>query len=703
MSESLSIDINHHNALEENDVRKIMKSQSQEVGRSSDLDGCRRERLNSEDDLSALDLHGYENNSPDNKNHNLKQRERTESFGGLYRTESHQSRHTHQHEGIDEVLHVFDLHAPAAKYAWNAEHTKIFRNGGHLEENWLNEFLDLILVAALIKLGDGLHYCGLTYEEYFFVAVEFFLLFKTRYMMDEFMWHFYMDDLWNQILYFSFLCGVFIMTLMVSYTHIDDGTGTYHHECSLESFHMNLFYAGLITTRIVLSMYWGVELVFDEEARDTYYMLPIRNFVSIILAIIGLSLNLNSDDFRPFDHYYILMAIAISEYYLNFYKAIHRKPLIDFNMVWPMSLLNMKRHDHDHEKLFSCDEELKAVQERCGQFMLVVLGESMIQLLIPSFESEHRQEMLTLTLFGLLLVWCVAKQFFDAAQRVPNDHALRRCMQSGILWMVMHSVAGWFTFLLGVGLKLLYDDLRSDEVPSKPHLYAVSYGCGGAVVSFTIMRFLHKGWGTYPQNRPRLLGYTLRFFIAFVHFSVVWWPLNDPEYVVVAHCAVAVILNSLDLYNYKSSHLLESSKPEAINGNGSDEGTSDSSNHDATTGNNADGPAPKRINSSTNITGWVAQGFFQGRVDRVNKRKDAGGGKDSPQGAMSRTPDRSPLSSPLGSSSDLYVLGNTDSPGNDQRQQSRSRSGSGTFYDFGETAVNESPSTSSSTKGKTMV
>jgi hypothetical protein len=91
----------------------------------------------------------------------------------------------HIHAGIDEVLHVFDLHAPTQKYTWNEEHTKVFRNGGHLEEHWLNEFLDLILVAALIKLGDGMYYCGLTMDEYFFVCVEFFLLFKTRYQVTE--------------------------------------------------------------------------------------------------------------------------------------------------------------------------------------------------------------------------------------------------------------------------------------------------------------------------------------------------------------------------------------------------------------------------------------------------------------------------------------------------------------------------------------
>ena len=548
---------------------------------------------------------------------------------------------------VEEVMHVFDVHAPTAKYAWNKSHTKMFRNAGHLEENWEKEFLDLILVAALIKLGDGLHHCGLTVEEYFFVAVEFFILFKTRYMMDEFMWHFYMDDLWNQILYFLFISGVFIMALMVSYSHeavkdsYSDKSHTYQESCSLELFNMNLFFVGLITTRIVLSLYWLVELIFDEEARDVYYMIPIRNSISIVLSCLGLILNA-SQNFDRFYNYYILAALVFAEYYLNFYKAIHKYPLIDLNTMWPLKGFEMKLHDHDHEKLFECDEELKAVQDRCGQFMLIVLGESMIQLLIPSFQSEYRDRMMMLTLIGLLLVWSVAKQFFDAAQRVPHDHALRRCMQSGMLWIVFHSIAGWFAFLMGIGIKLLYEDLREDVDATDTHLLCVSIGCGGAVMSFTVMRFLHKGWGKYPDNSNRILGYLLRTIIAGLHFSVIGWGIREPEYLVLAHCFIAVLLNSLDLYNFKEQHVLE------IEDSGDD-------NQSDTKSESSYGGDMTRNKSNNSLDGMmrsfgvgsVASGdssalslnIFKGRQARVLSRKDTA----TPLGSKPRS---SPSSSP---------------------------------------------------------
>ena len=36
-------------------------------------------------------------------------------------------------------------------------------------------------------------------------AMEFLLIFKTRYMIDEFMWHFFMDDVWNQFLFLLYI------------------------------------------------------------------------------------------------------------------------------------------------------------------------------------------------------------------------------------------------------------------------------------------------------------------------------------------------------------------------------------------------------------------------------------------------------------------------------------------------------------------
>jgi hypothetical protein len=434
--------------------------------------------------------------------------------------------------------------------------------------------------------------------------------------MDEFVWHFYMDDLWNQMLYFAFLIGVFLMTLMVSYSHVDEEDAD-AHVCVLEVYHMNMFYVGFIITRVVFTMVWGVELVFDEAARDLYYMLPIRNMISITLATVGLCLNSTYGAYDNYHNYFILLTITVLEYYLNFYKAIHRKPMVDLNTIWPLNKLGMKQHDHDHEKLFECDEELKAVQERCGHFMLVVLGESLIQLLLPSFSNNHRGNMLFLTLFGLVLVWSIAKQFFDAAQRVPHDHALRRCMQSGMLWILFHAISGWFAFLMGVSLKLLYEDLRGDEGAQADHVTALSIGCSGTVLSFTIMRFLHKGWGEWPSNKDRLMGYSLRCGFAILHLTVTWWGMTVPEYVVLVHCCIAVGLNSLDLYNFKVAHVVEGADDDdATSVAGSDmweSGSVDSM---------CDVISPGERRPSNSNLQAVIDTVFSGRAERAKKRNE---------------------------------------------------------------------------------
>ena len=432
--------------------------------------------------------------------------------------------------------HAPHLHTHTHTRSHTHTHTHT-RTRSHICPCRLPEFLDLILVAAFLKLGDGLHTCGLSGQEFFFTAMEFLLIFSTRYMIDEFWWNFYLDDLWNQFLFLLYIMGVFLIALMVSYTQVaavavgGAGAGRYLAAasdnggvCVLDDFHLVGFFSGILITRSVLSVFWYVyagavgisivlaacacpvchvppshpspltpplphrlvELYFDEEARGNFYMHPTRNFITIAISIAGIVLNnTESHEMWQRDHsVYLMAAIVFNEYYLHFYKCIHTEPLVQLNEVWPLSRLNIRSKDHAHEVLFECDEELEAVQTRMGIFILIVLGEGVIQLLLPSFDTgsvEMREGVcvcvslcvcvcvcmymyvcgyvrmctctnpspwpphagvLYLTLMGLLLIWSIAKQFFDAAQRVPSGHALRRCMRSGIQWLVMHAVSG---------------------------------------------------------------------------------------------------------------------------------------------------------------------------------------------------------------------------------------------------------------------
>jgi hypothetical protein len=220
------------------------------------------------------------------------------------------------------------------------------------------------------------------------------------------------------------------------------------------------------------------------------------------------------------------------------------------NRWWPLNTIVKKHPDHSHPQLFQCEEELEMVQERCGMFMLLVFGESMIQLLIPSFGMEHRYEALFLTLSGLLLVWSVAKGFFDAAHRAPHDHALRRSEAAGKLWIVLHAISGFFTFIMGIGIKLLYKDMRKGYYSPLSHELALSVGCGVSVLCHIWMRFLHKGWGEWPENKNRLLGYAGRVFLACLHFTGVGWHIKHAELLILVHCLIAAVLNGIELYFY---------------------------------------------------------------------------------------------------------------------------------------------------------
>ena len=203
--------------------------------------------------------------------------------------------------------YVKDLvHKPVHRYEWNEEHTSVFRNGGHQEENWLPEFLDLILIAGMIKMGNGLHDCGLNSADIFRTSMQFFLIFSTRYMIDEFWWNFYLDDLWNQILFFLYIAGVFLIALMVSYS-VDTSMDEFY--CQVSGFHIIIFFSGLLLTRSVLIVFWLVELYFDVAARADYYMHVIHNSITIAISIAAI-VSINGHDTSESSSGYLMAGVG---------------------------------------------------------------------------------------------------------------------------------------------------------------------------------------------------------------------------------------------------------------------------------------------------------------------------------------------------------------------------------------------------------
>ena len=419
------------------------------------------------------------------------------------------------------------------------------------------------------------------------------------------------------------------------------------------------------------------------HCRGLYFMYPVRNMATICLCVTGIILLNVVEDLNLVTAYALLGGVIFIEYYFHFYKALHSHPLVNINEYWPLSLLRIPTHDHDHERLFECDEELETVQTRCGVFILIVLGESMIQLLIPSFDLDNKEGMVFLTITGLTLVWLVAKQFFDAAQRVAHDHALRRSMQSGNQWIVMHSISGWFAFVLGIGLKFLYADLRYEAETNMEHIVFMSVGCFGTVGCFTFMRFLHKGWGVWPANRPRLMGYALRFVIALLHLSVAYWGVTRSEHVVLCHTCIAALLTSLDLYTYKSTHVLAALEEEdALEAALKDAMTKSSAGPNSANSRNSRGSFTEVMTGSASLdrtdSNGSIEGLSMGVVDSVSSGPSAhgtparagGSGGSSAQKQMSRENSYLRLN---GSSSNILASSRGSNPNLISRENSYSK------------------------------
>lgn len=134
------------------------------------------------------------------------------------------------------------------------------------------------------------------------------------------------------------------------------------------------------------------------------------------------------------------------------------------------------------------------ITARCGCFVMVLLGESVIQILqadkkrsasvveIPWFYTS-----LTLSLWT---VFNLALQYFHTQPKDPDRHALSRSRCVGALWFYSHTVLGFSVLTAGVGLELVFKDAL------EPNLMDVSFLCcgvGSSLLCLVFMRFLHKG------------------------------------------------------------------------------------------------------------------------------------------------------------------------------------------------------------------
>ena len=207
------------------------------------------------------------------------------------------------------------------------------------------------------------------------------------------------------------------------------------------------------------------------------------------------------------------------------------------------------------EKMNMIPVDIEEVINRCSVFTMLVLGESIIQLLIPVFNTRHMEDNYVFTLQGLVFVYFIALQYFDTAPQHIEKHAMSRSFVRGAIWLWTHLILSFGLLLVGISLKLLYYHLKhGSENNLENDCMLLAYSTGVSLVAVTVIRIMHQGFDlSMITNRTRrTLAYAARFVFASLHFLV---PLvarsNDPNSNVLVHLILTLIMVIIDASSHK--------------------------------------------------------------------------------------------------------------------------------------------------------
>jgi low temperature requirement protein LtrA len=262
-----------------------------------------------------------------------------------------------------------------SRLKWNEKKTDVVvLSHADSGEIWITIFIDLVYVAMFINLGHILEKCGHASDVTEMVLATFLLLFNSRLAIDEYANRFFADDIFHRLIYFLYTFGVFVMTLNVnisasSYSHrllrgtpydqrllgnLDIGSCTY-----LNDYWMG-FMLGLAGTRLALVAVYVAVCIQNVDARSQFGLDVIKHGLS---SIIGIAAACNYKE-KSISYFFAAAGIEI---------ALSMLPkLLECLKDMGVALFSLVE---------SFPVDIYHIQSRLGVFYMIVLGESMIQLL----------------------------------------------------------------------------------------------------------------------------------------------------------------------------------------------------------------------------------------------------------------------------------------------------------------------------------
>ena len=265
-----------------------------------------------------------------------------------------------------------------SRVEWNEDKTGINKLHHSEEESWIALFIDLVYVAMFINVGHLLQNCGSNQETTSSAFIIFLIMFMSRYSIDEYSNRFFADDIFHRLVYFVYTFGVFVMTMNIS-SEVAGGHDDGHRRlventsdlgnCEIHSDYSHGFFAGFIVTRLSLVALYSMISYYDKRGLQQFWIFIVRHGSSLIAMLVLVFVHVS------FSH--SLKIVGVTELFCSMgIPLILRLPGLEGRGLYQY-----------HYPL-----DIYEVQSRLGIFVMMVLGEAMIQQLTSSFNTHHTNE-----------------------------------------------------------------------------------------------------------------------------------------------------------------------------------------------------------------------------------------------------------------------------------------------------------------------
>lgn len=136
-------------------------------------------------------------------------------------------------------------------------------------------------------------------------------------------------------------------------------------------------------------------------------------------------------------------------------------------------------------------------KERLGALELVMLGETVLSVTLQYREGRNETTVTTSFYYwvlglSFLLIFMVTLLYFHM-QPEPGEHAFRRSRFHGTACMVVHKILALALLAVGVSIKLIAEDVLTNEPLSPQAAQLMGGGVGVFLLLLFFLRYLHYG------------------------------------------------------------------------------------------------------------------------------------------------------------------------------------------------------------------